>query len=85
MQMRKGAVPRRSARAEQPFKRLKHPKWHDDNCHEKFKHIKMTASSLKKDPKNPYLRGKLVTLNKEYSRLIKFKQKEFTDSLFFPA
>ena len=42
----------------------------------------MTASSLKKDPKNPYLRGKLVTLNKEYSRLIKFKQKEFTDSLF---
>jgi ribosomal protein S10 len=79
MQVRKGAVPRRSAQASESFKRLKHPKWHNDNCHEKFRQLKQTSMFLKNDPKNAYLRGKLNLENKEYNRLIKFKQ--FTDSL----
>ena len=82
MQMRKGAVPRRAAKADQPFKRLQHPKWHDENCREKLKEIKITACSLKSDPKNSFLRGRIIVQNKEYKRLLKFKQKEFTDSLF---
>ena len=43
---------------------------------------KRTSLLLNKDPRNPWLRGKLMTENKEYKRLIKFKQKQFTDNLF---
>ena len=40
MQFKKGVLPRRSARAEQPFKRIKHPKWHDDDCHVQLRQLK---------------------------------------------
>ena len=42
----------------------------------------MTSELLNKDPKNSWLRGKLMSESKEYKRLVKFKQKEYTDNLF---
>ena len=47
-------------------RKVSHPKWHDDSCHDAFRKVKATAALLKKDPKNAWLRGKLSTENKQY-------------------
>ena len=47
MQIKKGVLPRRSARAEEPFKRIKHPKWHDDDCTEKCRQLNKYQIPLK--------------------------------------
>ena len=41
-----------------------------------------TSRFLKGDPKNAYLRGKLVKETKEYNKLVKLKNKQFVDNLF---
>ena len=63
-------------------KRKKHPKWHDKSCADAHSDVIKTSKLLKSDPKNPYLRGKLVTETKTYKRLVKSKQKEFVDKMF---
>ena len=44
--------------------------------------VSTTSRLLKGDPKNPYLRGKLVTETKEYNKLVKLKNKQFVDNMF---
>ena len=81
MSIKKGVLPRRQARNN--FKQMKNnPKWYDQSCTELFQNMKLISNQLNKDPKNPWLRGKLINGNKEYKRLLKFKQKQFTDNLF---
>ena len=47
-----------------------------------FNNVKKTSVLLNKDPKNAWLRGKLMTETKQHKRLEKYKQKSFTDNLF---
>ena len=63
-------------------KRKNHPKWHDKSCADAHRDVVVTSKLLKGDPKNPYLKGKLVTETKIYNRLVKSKQKEFVDKMF---
>ena len=63
-------------------KRKKHPQWHDKSCAEAHRDVVLTSKLLKGDPKNPYLKGKLVTETKTYNRLVKSKQKEFVEKCF---
>ena len=79
----KGAIPRRSARVHfGSCKRKHHPKWHDVECSELLRNLKLTSSLLSRDPKNSFLRGKLFGESKQYKRLTKYKQKLFTENLF---
>ena len=79
----KGAVPRRSARVHlNSCKRKSHPKWHDQDCSTVLTSLKKTSKLLAADPKNPWLKGKIIQESKDYKRLVKLKQKLFTDNLF---
>ena len=64
-------------------RRRNHPKWHDKSCVDSHKEVVLTSKLLKGDPKNSYLRGKLVTETKTYNNLVKSKQKEFVDKMIF--
>ena len=74
MQFKKGAVPRRAARSNIDQKRQKHTKWHDFDCKMMLSKLKQTSKFLRNDPKNSFLRGKLITEKRQYTRLVKFKQ-----------
>ena len=81
--MPKGFLPRRSARVDQKScKRKSHPKWHDYECQGLLLSLKRTSKLLSNNPKNPWLKGKLIQESKEYKRVTKYKQKLFTDNLF---
>ena len=84
MPIKPGVLPRRQARHESNFHKNKPklPKWHDQSCFLAFKNIKLTSQLLQKDPKNAWLRGKMSTETKEYNRLVKYKQKEYTNNMF---
>ena len=64
------------------IRRISHPKWHDISCSEAYRKVSTTSRFLKGDPKNAYLRGKLVKETKEYNKLVKLKNKQFVDNLF---
>ena len=79
----KGAVPRRSARAHSgSCKRNIHPKWHDIECHQVLNKLNRLSKLLSSDPRNPWLKGKLFQESKLYKKIVKQKQKLFTDNLF---
>ena len=79
----RGAVPRRSARVHsKSCKRKSHPEWHDQDCHTLLLKLKRTSKLLSADPKNAWLKGKIIQESKEYKRLTKYKQKTFTENLF---
>ena len=42
----------------------------------------MSAYLLKKDPKNSYIRGKIITETKTYKKLVKSKHKQYLDQTF---
>ena len=63
-------------------KRKHHPKWHDLSCADAHRSVMLTSKLLKANPKNAYLKGKLVTETKTYNKLVKSKQKQFVDSMF---
>ena len=63
-------------------RRVTHPKWHDISCSEAHRKVSTTARLLKGDPKNAYLRGKLITETKDYNKLVKYKNKQFVDNMF---
>ena len=44
--------------------------------------MKKTSKLLFANPRNPWLKGKLFQESKLYKRLVKYKQKTFTDNLF---
>ena len=45
-------------------KRKSHPKWHDKSCANAHRDVVLTSKLLKGDPKNPYLKGKLISETK---------------------
>ena len=49
-------------------------KWHDTDYQSLFLKIKQTGQLLKTNPRNPSLRGNLITENNEYKRLVKYKK-----------
>ena len=63
-------------------KRRNHPKWHDKSCADAHRDVVKTSKLLKGDPKNSFLKGKLITETKIYNKLVKNKQKEFVDKMF---
>ncbi len=63
-------------------KKQKTPKkWYDYSCHEMSKRLKLVANLCSKSPKDPHLRGSLRKTSKEYKKLIKFKKREWTNTL----
>ena len=63
-------------------RKFSHPKWHDISCYESHRKVSTTAKLLKGDPKNAFLRGKLITETKEYNKLVKYKNKQFVENMF---
>ena len=56
-------------------------KWHDTDYQSLFLKIKQTGQLLKTNPRNPCLRGNLITENNKYKRFVKYKQSQLTDKL----
>ena len=81
MPVRKGALPRHSARCDQR-RRVQQPRWHGASCQEAFRKVQLTSKLLSQYPNNAYLRGKVFTESKEYKRVVKSKQKEFLSDIF---
>ena len=63
-------------------RRISHPKWHDLSCSDLHRKVATTARCLKGDPKNPFIRGKLIKETKEYNKLVKMKNKQFVENMF---
>ena len=77
--------PKKSSKPNWKFKKRKkivHPKWHDATCDSLKKRIKQSSYLLKKQPKNPYLRGCIQSETKQYNKLLKTKHKEYINKLF---
>ena len=70
------ALGTKSDKTKPRHKKTQIKKWYDKSCREVSKNLKLTAYLLSKSPKDPYLRGRLVTLRKEYKKLIKTRQNE---------
>ena len=77
--------PRRSPARNWKFRKKKkalNPKWYDQSCDILKNKICLTSKALRQFPRNPYLRGKLFQENKEYKKLIKYKQQEYVNLMF---
>ena len=61
---------------------MQYPKWHDNSCQELRKKINLSAYLLKKDPKNSFLRGRIILETKAYKKLVKNKHKQYLDQMF---
>ena len=57
-------------------RKVKPKKWYDKSCSELSKHLKLTGYLLSKSPNDPYLRGSLIKIRKEYKKLLKLKKRE---------
>ena len=56
-------------------------KWYDYTCLEMSKRLKLVGKLCEKDPKNPYLRGSLVTTRKEYKKLVRQKKHQWKETV----
>ena len=63
-------------------KKYSFPKWHDKTCMEIRRQLRITSKILRKNPQNPFLKAKLLSESKDYSRVRKQKQKDFVNNLF---
>ena len=63
-------------------KTVKYPKWHDASCESLNKQISLSSYLLKKDPKNSFLRGRIISETKAYKKLVKSKHKEHLGQMF---
>jgi hypothetical protein len=73
-----------SARQGQGFDRprARHPRWHDQSCHEALQAVRRTSELLAKHPLDPWLRGRIRVESKVYKKVSKIKQKQFVSGLF---
>ena len=55
--------------------------WYDSSCFEMSKRLKLISKLVSQSPKNPYLRGRLVTTRKDYKKLIRQKKKEWKNNI----
>ena len=63
-----------------PNKR-KQKKWYDYSCFEMSKRLKLVGKMVEKDPKNPYHRGLMVSIRKDYKKLIKLKKENWKSTM----
>ena len=82
MNMKKGAIPRRSARVHKNTFVRKQPIWHDLDCQTLLNELKKTSKLVSSYPRDPWIRGKLIKDTKQYNKLVKYKQKMHIDELF---
>ena len=61
--------------------RIKIKKWYDKSCQELSKNLKLISYLVSKNPKEPFLRGKLIKTRKEYKKLLKHKRAEYHTEL----
>ena len=82
----KFSCPKKSQSRNWKFKKkiskAKHPKWHDKTCESLYKQIRLSSYLLQKNPRNPYIRGKIQKEKKAYKKLLKMKHKEYINNLF---
>ena len=66
MFLKKGARPRRSAQVDlySCQRKVKHPKWYDQECRQAYTDLKRTSKLLSNNPRNAWLRGKLFSEKK---------------------
>ena len=57
--------------------KIKPKKWYDKSCQELSKTLKLTAYLLNKNPRDPFLRGRMITVRKEYKKLLKHKKSQY--------
>ena len=55
-------------------------KWYDSTCADMSRRIKSLGKLCEHDPKNPFLRGNMITARKEYRKLIKLKKHQWIKS-----
>ena len=60
MNMKKGAVPRRSARVHDNTFVRKNPNWHDQDCQSLLNSIKQSSKLVSSYPNDPWIRGKIA-------------------------
>ena len=82
MNMKKGAVPRRSARVHNNTFVRKQPTWHDYDCQTLLNDLRKTSKLVSAYPNDPWIRGKLINDTKQYNKLVKYKQKMHLEQLF---
>ena len=82
MQIKKSAVPRRSARVHQFSCVRKQPSWHDSDCQSLLSDLKQLSKLVLNFPRDPWLRGKLLSDTKKYNKFLKLKHKKYIDELF---
>ena len=56
-------------------------KWYDSNCHELSKKLKNVAELMAKSPSDPYLRGSFCKTRKQYKKLLKWKKREWKNTM----
>ena len=56
-------------------------KWYDYSCYEMSKKLNQIGKLVEKNPKDPFLRGQLMTRRKEYRKLIKLKKLQWKDNM----
>ena len=84
MLRKKGAVPRLSSRVDNNscLRKIKNPKWYDKECSHLHKQLKHTAKLLTSYPNNSWLKGKLISENKQYKKVLRVKQKHYMENIF---
>ena len=80
MSIKRGSKPKPSRSF--GFVKVKPPKWHDKTCFEMFASIKRTSNLLMRNPRDPWLKGKLNKETKQYNQLLKKKQSQFVNKIF---
>ena len=64
-------------------KKFRHPKWHDLSCEDAYRKVAVSARLLKNSPKNSLLGARLRQDMKEYKKLLKIRNKQFVENMFF--
>lgn len=77
MSVKKGIKPKQ--RVGLSFVRVKPPKWHDSTCEQQFHKIKQLSNLLNKNPRDPWVRGRLNVETNHYKQQSKFVNKIFDE------
>ena len=56
-------------------------KWYHQSCAEMSRRLKTLGKLCEKDPKNPFLRGHMITARKEYKKLIKLTKRQWKNTM----
>ncbi len=62
-------------------KKKKSKEWYDFTCYEMGKRLKLLGKLCSNSPKDPFLRGRLITTRKEYNKLIRYKKQSWKNDI----